>query len=162
MDFSDSVVSSFTEEYLETCKDWMPDSKDSCGHRSGKSGGKPVPVYAQHHYAPAGVEIPSPLATHHRWDCSGCVNIHHCLLLGYVPCCCPEHSALLYGFCMASSWRTPEWFLCAQGKSISLFRVVVCTRKTPRVFAGMWCRAQLLCGGHNPMQDPRRKETGWR
>lgn len=149
----------FTEEYLETCEDWMPDSKDSCGHRRWKEWWK---VCTSVSPAPLGTsqgETPSPLVTHHRWDCSGCINVHHCLLLGHVPCCCPAYSALLYGFWVATSWRTPEVAFCVpMEKPFLLLRVAVCTREAHRVFAGMWCRTQLLCGGHNPMQDPRRKE----
>lgn len=117
MDFSDSAVSSIYWGVLGDTE--CQTAKTAVGTGGGKSGGKPVPVYPQHPYAPAGVETPSPLVTHHRWDCSGCVNIHHCLLFGHVPCCCPAHSAVFYGFWVATSWRTPEWFLCAQGKTIS-------------------------------------------
>lgn len=33
-------------------------------------------------------------------------NIHCCLLLGYVLCCCPAHSALLDSSWVAASWKT--------------------------------------------------------
>lgn len=86
----------------------MPDSKDSCGHRRWKEWWK---VCTSVSPAPLGTsqgETPSPLVTYH----SGCINVHHCLLLGHVPCCCPAYSALLYGFWVATSWRTPEVAFC--------------------------------------------------
>lgn len=109
----------------------------------------------------AGVGTLSPLVTHHRWDCSGCINIYHCLLLGmcHAAAQCIQHCSMASGWPQAGE---PEWFLCACGKTISLFRTAIFTGEAHKVFACMWCRTQLLCGGHNPMQDPRRKETGGR
>lgn len=120
----------------------MPDSKDSCGHRRWEEWWKactsvsPAPLCTSW----GGNTIPP---SHTLQMMSGCINIHFCLLLGYVPCCCPVYSALLYGFWVATSCRAPEEFLCTHGKTFLCSGLLFAQEKQTENL--QVCDAELSC-----------------
>lgn len=99
----------------------MPASKGSCGHRRWKEWQKACPSVS-----------PAPLCT--RWGGNRIPTCHtpqvrlqwtysYTSLPAAQVCAMLLPSAFSTALWAATSWRTPEWFLCAHGKNISFFRV---------------------------------------
>lgn len=137
-------------------------AKIAVGTGGGKSGGKPVPVYPQHHYAPAGVETPSPLLTHCRWWVDVLIYTFACCLgMCHAAAQCIQHCSMASGWPQAVEHQKS---FCAPMEKHFFVQGCCLPRRSKQRICRYVMQNLAVVWWAQPCQeegDLRRKERGW-